>query len=771
MSDSQEAWQSAVYCDVPDAVKSLIKKNGIPLAQCLACMHSNTRADGSFGECWLAFSRDRGLCIEQDSQGQTELRWEADTADIDSVVCRGTTGGGILVCRVKGVPVDVIGYSAGDGSVFGEFAGIMTRFLKKPEPDRQDTAETAKPHAEERDIGDVLSEFIQKQKELRCPKCGRVLPRDSRVCKRCVPRRSVLLRIFTFAKPFRSQLFLMGVLMVVGMLLHLIPPQLLRFMIDNVLANPEEYGGWLVPIVAAMGLQMLILAGVQIIRGRLGIRIGVLVTTNIQRKVFSHLQTLSLSYFNKQQTGAIMSRVNNDTRQMQHFLADGIQFTVVNILLLIGVAAVLLWMDPFLGLLVLIPAPFVGLFSKFTFRRVIRRFRLAWEMVSDMSAYLNDALSGIRIIKAFGQEPVEVDRFNRKVERVCNSRIRAESTWMTLIPILSVVMQSSTLLIWYFGAHKIFKKEVTIGELMAFIGYMGMIYGPFRLLTQLNDWLTRSMTSAARIFEILDTEPNVVNVKNPTRLPEARLGIEVDNVVFGYEPHKPVIKDISMEVRPGEMVGFVGHSGAGKSTMINLIGRLYDVEEGAIRIGGVDVRNIEIHELRSRIGYVLQETFLFNGSVRDNIAYASMDASQEAIINAAVAANAHEFIMKLSDGYDTIVGERGAKLSGGERQRVAIARAILHNPDILILDEATSAVDTETESKIQTALKKLIEGRTTIAIAHRLSTLRHADRLIVMKDGEIAEQGSHEQLMEIEDGIYQKLVNIQSEWSRTIAVK
>ncbi|HHN47019.1 MAG TPA: ABC transporter ATP-binding protein [Planctomycetes bacterium] len=311
---------------------------------------------------------------------------------------------------------------------------------------------------------------------------------------------------------------------------------------------------------------------------------------------------------------------------------------------------------------------------------------------------------------------------------------------------------------------------MTLGTLMAFFGYLGMFYGPLQVLTRLSDWLSRSMTSAERIFEVLDSEPEVVEAEKPVPIPYMRGEVEMKDVFFGYDKHHPVIKDFSIHVRAGEMIGLVGHSGAGKSTTINLICRLYDADEGAIFIDGANIRDIRLEDLRRQIGVVLQETYLFSGSIAENIAYAKPDATREEIMAAAQAANAHDFVMRMPDGYDSWVGEHGKNLSGGEKQRIAIARAILHNPRILILDEATSSVDTETEKLIQEALARLVKNRTTFAIAHRLSTLRNAHRLVVIKDGKIAEMGTHEELLHL-DGIYAKLVKTTQDVSSIIGVR
>jgi ATP-binding cassette subfamily B protein len=386
-----------------------------------------------------------------------------------------------------------------------------------------------------------------------------------------------------------------------------------------------------------------------------------------------------------------------------------------------------------------------------------------------MSATLNDSLRGIRVVKAFGREEQEMDRFGRRNLAVFEALVRAERTWITLTPILQLIIVLGLHAVWTVAGTSIIDGTMTKGTLVSFLLYWPFLQGPLQIMTRLNDWLTRSMTAAERIFEIMDTQPEVADAEDAVEMSEMKGGIEVRDITFGYEKHTPVIKRMSLSIAAGEMIGLVGHSGAGKSTTINLITRLYDVDEGQILIDGVDVRRVALEDLRRQTGVVLQETFLFSGTVHENIAYAKPEATREEILAAAKMANAHEFIMSRADGYDSEVEEGGGNFSSGEKQRLAIARAILHDPRILILDEATSSVDTKTEQQIQEAITRLTRGRTTIAIAHRLSTLRGANRLVVLEKGEVKEVGTHEELVE-KEGVYHDLVKAQSELASVIAV-
>jgi ATP-binding cassette subfamily B protein len=324
-------------------------------------------------------------------------------------------------------------------------------------------------------------------------------------------------------------------------------------------------------------------------------------------------------------------------------------------------------------------------------------------------------------------------------------------------------MALSTIVVWYAGGNGVLGGVMTLGQLMAFLAYVARLEGPLMMLQRIIDWSTRALTAAERVFEVIDTPVDIEEAADAVALPHVKGAVKFTDVYFGYDKAREVLHGIEMDVQPGEMIGLVGHSGAGKSTLINLLMRFYDPTQGKIELDGVDLRKVKLDDYRRQVGVVLQESYLFPGSIRDNIAYGRPDASLEEVLGAAKAANAHDFIVNFPDGFDTYVGERGQRLSGGERQRIAIARAILHNPKVLILDEATASVDTETERMIQEALENLVEGRTVFAIAHRLSTLRNADRLVVIDDGKIAEMGTHEELLALDNGIYKKLVDMQME--------
>jgi ABC-type multidrug transport system, ATPase and permease components len=749
-------WDARSLHRVPPGVAHALENAGFSSKTSHLCVLTGLLVNGQFGEAWLAVGPDRlGLLLRED--GTARLTWHVPMSAIKQARTQPVTGGGMLVLDIDGQAHEIIRYDAGQAPLFSGISHCLNREIVRRDKPKESSGYSNSSMAQD------FEALLARQRERYCSNCARPLPKNSTICQYCLKRASTLERVLKFAAPYRKYLVLMATLMVAGTILHLVPPQIMRILVDEVLLSPSQ-ADRLPGLVVLLALVMVLQHGVGIVRARLGIWVGCHITNDIQYRAFRHLQAPSLSFFNKQQTGALMSRMNNDARQMQGFLVEGIQYTVVNLLTVIGVVSVLIWMNPLLGLLVLLPAPIVVLLSVWTWKRISRRFRLLWISLASASSYLNDALSGIRVIKSFGREEAEIERYGHKIGLTRDRMILAEQSWQTLVPILNLLIQSSLVLVWYFGAYEIYGNHLTIGGLLAYISYLGMMYGPLQLLTRLNDWLSRSLTAAARVFEILDLEADIRDRPGARRLKTIRGEIELRDVTFGYEKHQSVLKHVSFKVNPGEMIGLVGRSGAGKSTIINLIGRLYDVDEGEILLDGTDLRDWCIEDIRRHIGFVLQETFLFNGTVAENIAYARPNASHDEIIEAAVAANAHEFIMELPDSYDTVVGERGTRLSGGERQRIAIARALLHDPKILILDEATSSMDTETEAKIQQALKYLIKGRTTIAIAHRLSTLSQAQKVIVIEGGEIVELGTHAELMALDSGIYRKFVCIQTEW-------
>lgn len=592
----------------------------------------------------------------------------------------------------------------------------------------------------------------------------------------------VIWRLITYLKPYKLRMTFGMIAAALMTLMALLPPYLTGYVIDNVV-KPFGDGGLDHDKAIALGWTVIGgLAATYAFRELcLWVRLwsmsvlGEYVARDLRRELYAHLQRLSLNFYSSKQTGSIISRVSSDTDRLWDFVAFGIVEVSLAAIMLIGLSAVLLYLDLYLGLIMILPVPLL-LYSFFIHGRKMKRiFLRAWRKWTTVTEVLSDTIPGMRVVKAFNQEVYETERFNSRNENAVREFNGIHAVWTRFWPGLMLGLHGMTIAVWSVAMPRVLSTpesdyHLTFGTFMAFLLYMGMFFHPIETIGMITRMMNRATSSALRIFEVLDTEPEIVDNDDAKPIPTVTGKVEFQNVSFAYDSIRPVIHNVSFHVEPGEMIGLVGPSGAGKTTITNLLVRFYDVSSGKILIDGLDLRELDSGQFRRQVGMVLQDPHLFHGSILDNIRYGQLDARLDEVVAAAQAANAHDFITKLPHGYDTIVGERGHTLSGGERQRVSIARAILGNPRILILDEATSSVDTETERKIQSALERLIKGRTVFAIAHRLSTLRRADRLIVMKDGRIAEIGTHAELLDKEDGIYRKLHDLQQELHHMYAV-
>lgn len=597
-----------------------------------------------------------------------------------------------------------------------------------------------------------------------CPKCSRPLPEDSDICLGCINRGKTLIRLFAYMKPYRLRLVWGTLLTLAGTLSELAPPFLAKLLIDDVLTQRKTYMlGW---ILGSLVASRVLIMGVQIGRGRNVAYLSSRVAVAIRTSLFHRLQQLSLAFYDKRNVGSIMSRMTNDTGALYDVLVDGVPVVLNQGALLVGIPVAMLLLDWKIALLALLPVPFVMIGVRLFRRSMMRVWSRFWHAHARMSSTLNGILQGTRVVKAFRGEGREEARFGRRIGDVAHAGYTAEMAWSSFFPVVVFTMSFSTIAIWWFGGRAVLDRQMSLGELTAFISYVALLSQPIMMLQRLIDWTSRSLTAAERVFEVMDTPLDVADDEASVPMPELEGRVVFRDVHFGYEKAREIIHGIDLDVRAGEIIGLVGHSGAGKSTLINLLLRFYDPTQGAIEVDGVDLRRVRLEDFRRQVGVVLQDSYLFPGSIRHNIAYGRPEAGLEEIIEAAMAANAHEFIVAFPDGYDTYVGERGHRLSGGERQRIAIARAILHNPRILILDEATASVDTQTERMIQEGIERLVSGRTVFAIAHRLSTLRNADRLVVLEHGKVAEIGRHDELLAKEGGIYAKLVEMQREMNK-----
>lgn len=597
-----------------------------------------------------------------------------------------------------------------------------------------------------------------------CPECGMIYPERGRnICPKCIKKGAIFTRLLAFTKKHKLRISLIIIFMLLNSATGLVIPYFQgTVLFDQALGGTGEYAG-------KIGLVILIIIFFRTLSLIFGMLFGVMnarvsadIVFDLKANIFSSMQRLSLGFFQKRQTGQLMTRVNDDANELQNFFIDGIPYFVVNAMNIVGVLTILLIMDWKLTLIALAPLPIVMFIIRWVFPRL---WRLAWKRhrrMSAMNSVISDTIRSARIVKAFGKERVEINRFQGTNVSYADTEQRFNKMGSTIFPLLEMITQMGGVLIWAFGGWRVMQGDLTFGEIMTFISYIFMLFGPIQFMNNIANWWSSSMAAAQRIFEVQDAVPEIEEKEGAIHLDPFVGDIKLTNVDFSYEANKPVLKDISLIAKPGQMIGVVGPSGAGKSTLVNLISRLYEIDAGEIKLDGINIKDLTTETLRKNIGIVSQEVYVFMGTIAENIAYADPDCSVDDIIHAAKIANAHDFIESLPEGYDTFVGTGGYSLSGGEQQRISIARAILHDPKILILDEATASLDTETELQIQEALESLAEGRTTIAIAHRLSTLRNADYLYVMQTGEIVEEGTHQELMNLE-GIYAGMVQKHEE--------
>ncbi len=608
-----------------------------------------------------------------------------------------------------------------------------------------------------------------------CPKCGRRLRPGMNTCIRCASRSSLIKRTLKLALPYKKWLIISVILYFVIFAVTLAGPYVNRLLVDGYIDSETARAAVLTgdgdAVFRGFCLTVLLMAGLglssylfQSLRNLSVMEAGCGLIVDLRRMVFDKIEKMSVKTLSRRTSGELMRSVTWDTAMIERFITNEVPGLIQQLVLLVAVTVIICLKDPLLALLVIVPVPLCLLIGMKVMKQFRKMYDKQWRAGSFSGSVLHDIFSGIRVVKAYRTERKEEARYDDAITKERDIEMKNEMIFNLIDPIFTFVLNLGTVLLLLYTGSKILSGAMTLGEVMMYTSYATLLYGPLGWMVRLPRMLSRTITSLVKIYDIVDEREDVPDAETAKEI--AVTGeVEFDNVSFGYDEGVDVLKGISLKVKPGEMVGIVGRSGAGKSTMINLLMRLYDPGGGRITIDGVDLRDLSQHSLRSQMGVVLQETFLFHGTVYDNIAYASPGASREAVITAAKAAGAHGFIVKLTDGYDTVIGEKGHTLSGGERQRVAIARALLHDPKILILDEATSSLDTETEHDIQETLARLTADRTTFAIAHRLSTLRNATFLIVLDKGKLVESGTHEELMR-KGGIYHGLVMAQRQMSK-----
>lgn len=601
-------------------------------------------------------------------------------------------------------------------------------------------------------------QITSSEYETYCEKCGRAMPGTSS-CPYCEGKMDVAKKFMSLCGGFVGKLLLISLSMLVISGMNMARPMVQRWFIDDALSTGK--GTW-ADLGIFVGISFAFLIGailLEVWKNLACIKLGSALSMSLREKLYVKIQILSLSFINKRKPGELMNRVSRDTGRIREFFEEVFGYMFSTLLTMIVSLVVMLTISPLMTGLSLMFVVVVFALMKVFWHHIHTIFHRQWLKSDELSNSIQDIISGMRIVKTFGTEDREAERFSQKARDYAKTQSRNETFWAVFFPILTFLLGCGTYVAVLIGGQNVLVGKMTMGQLVQFMTYSGYLFGPLGWMTHLPRMVMQMVTSLNRIYDVLDEEPKIKD-RDGSKEIEIKGHFQFEKVSFGYNTYEPVLEDINFEVEPGEMIGLVGASGTGKSTMINLIMRLYDPDQGRIMLDGVDLRDVKVESLHSQIGVVLQETFLFSGTILDNIRFAKPTATLAEVIQAAKAANAHDFICKTPDGYNTYVGEHGYNLSGGERQRVAIARAILNNPKLLILDEATSALDTESEFLIQQALNRLTSGRTTFAIAHRLSTLREANRLIVIDKHSIAEMGSHNELLE-KKGIYYGLVTAQ----------
>lgn len=710
----------------------------------LFSVRTDLELGGAPCEQWLVATPRTVMVARTPEAGGVIQSWSLNEFDAFRASC--AVGSGFLQGRAEGAWVDLVRYSNHHAAAFTEVARSLERLI----------------HYSDFEVAEV-----DAADDRQCPKCGARLPASDAACARCLPPQRILRRVWALLAPYRGAALLMFGLALVAVGIELLPPILQKILVDRVLKSEENSVEMdqllllLLSLVAGLAVIRLVAAGIAIWKGALSSRIGTSLTADLRSQMVQKLHQLSVAYYDHNQVGMLMSRVSYDTEAMHTLMHQVTGGFILQLLQLIGIGVMLFWLNAKLAFFTLLPMPLVLAGSWYFTRFLYPRHHSYWESVGRQASALTGMLSGIRVVKAFAQEDREYSRFERSSHRLRDARQQVDTSTATFSSLIGFTFGLGALIVCYVGGSDVLKNEMTLGSLMAFIMYLSMFYTPLTSLTESTTWISNFLAASQRIFELLDTPSQVAEPRKPAPLKELKGSIRFQNVSFSYDDQRRILDNVSFEVQPGELIGIVGRSGSGKSTVVNLVSRMYDATKGRVTIDGTNVKDCTSRDLRQRIGVVLQEPFLFEGTIEENIAYGKPGADQEQVLVAAKASSAHDFILRTPFAYETVIGERGSGLSGGERQRLSIARALLYDPQILILDEATSSVDTESERVIQEAIRHFSKGRTTLAIAHRLSTLQHADRLLVFNQGRLIEQGSPRELLK-KNGVYASLVRIQS---------
>lgn len=716
---------------IPSAIKKIMGKE---TDKVLFTQKSDLTIDRKCGESFLIVTNDELLCISNN-----KVYKKIPLEKISEIKTDELSGGGRVSVLENDTYYHVMYYSNHYVPLFINTVDSINYYLKN---------------------GGVVNPA--KSQISICGKCNSPLPDRESGCPRCVPKMQILMRILELAKPYKMRVFFLMLVTGIGVLCQVLPPYLTKRIVDDVIGNGKQDLLWYyVGAMIGTGIFYLI---ARLLNLHLTSWISAQIVGDLRSKLHSTLQYIRMKYFTRREPGEMIGRVMHDTGELQQFLVEGMPFLLINTISFFIVAAILMKISWSLALFVFVPVPVLVIGSSWFWTRLHPLFLRQGTIIGHLHSVLNESLQGLRVVKACAKEQQRINMFNNVNKQLLLTQVKAQRIFGGFNEVMYWVMSLGVACVWFVAVKAITKQNpsLTLGDLLAFVGYIWLFYGPLQWYSVILNWMTHAFSGAERIFEVLDTATETENDADAICIEKIKGEIEFKNVHFSYEQGKEIIKGISFTIKPGEVIGLIGKSGSGKSTLINLLSRFYNPDSGIINVDGVSLHKLKLAHLRNNMGIVMQEPFLFNASIAENIAYGMENASFKEIIEAAKIAYAHEFIIRKPDAYDTLIGESGIRLSGGEKQRIAIARAILHNPPILILDEATSSVDTSTEEHIQNAIASLIKGRTTIAIAHRLSTLRNADRLIVLSNGKIIESGSHDELIAAQ-GSYAEMVRSYSQ--------
>ncbi len=703
----------------------------------------------------IVISRAEGTKKQSAATFKVSGRTEYDVASLSRPRMEEQLSGGIFTCLYEGKPKAILNYSNSFKHDIRLLKDAIEAINKdgKPDMDRLRL-----------DAGDLPF----------CPKCGRRYPDAKRpVCQYCVDKKRLVKKLTFFFMKYKGYIgmVILAIAMVTGV--GLIVPQISHKMFYNdVLAESGKHYGriwYIVGLIVGVRFVSLI---VSIINAVISAKVSTQVTYDLKKTIYQSITRLSLGFFSSRQTGGLMTQISNDANTIYWFFCDGFPYFVTNIVQLVGIIVIMLCTNPILTLYTFVTVPLFFLFYKSIFLVMEKLHARSYARRRSMNSLISDVLSGMRVVKSFAREELETKRFDKRSGDSADADTQVSVTSNKVFPFLGFLLQTGSFVVWAIGGKQVIDGVggMSYGDLMAFVAYIGMVYAPIDFFADVANWWSECLNALQRLFEIQDAAPEVAEKDGAVTLDDMQGEVEFENVYFAYDEGRDVIKNVSFKVPCGSTLGIVGHTGAGKSTLANLLTRLYDPTKGTVRIDGYDLRDLSFKSLRGQIAIVSQETYLFRGSIMDNIRYARPDATDEEVIAAAKAASAHDFIIKYPDGYQTMVGMGKKDLSGGEKQRVSIARALLSNPKILILDEATAAMDTQTERQIQSALNRITKDRTTIIIAHRLSTLRDADKLIVIEKGEIVESGTAPELLK-QKGVYHKLYKLQADALKLVGVE